>query len=74
MTVEYLLITGGREMLTTGQYVPRKGEVVQISGSNESDGMYNVHEVINWTLKKGEKGKRESLDAGLPRVMLLEDN
>jgi len=70
MVVEYLLIAGAEEMRTSGQYVPRVGESVQLCSGVRGIGMYTVAEVVNW-VKKADG--REGLDAGLPRVMLLSD-
>ena len=71
MALEYLLIADGEEIHTTGNYVPREGETVQISGHPKSTGVYTVYTVVNHVNPDHQLGETVYFKAGLPRVMLL---
>lgn len=68
METKYLLCVKGKEIPTSGEYVPRPKDIVQVSDTDACNGMYEVYEVVNWIHKK--EGT-ELFDAGLPRVMLV---
>lgn len=71
MKIDYLLCAKGKEIRTSGQYVPRPRDIVQISGTEGADGLYQVYEIVNWVHKSGEFQGKDLAEAELPRVMLV---